>query len=165
MTQSITEDGLQLYSRLQPSLSNILPEILPSAAFKSSDVIEICGKSNSGKTVLLMELIARAIIPIDRGGRGCKTVFIDLTANFNLLRFLPILEKHILQYCTESDDAENVHETMELALANLQVSDFWTLAHGKLLGMVDQLEVFLFLLSAGCVLFLIRRIRLCAETD
>lgn len=135
MAECATESAAQLvnriHSKLRPPIVNISPEIIPNQGPYASEIIEINGDSNVGKSILLMELIGQAIIPLDYGGKGANVILIDLTSNFHLLNFLPILEKHILHYklnaatATDTEDINNdsgkVNEVVQAALKNLHI--------------------------------------------
>lgn len=134
MTDCATESAVQLVHRIQsklrPSIENILPEIIHKGPY-SSEIIEIYGDSNVGKSILLMEFIGQAIIPIDYGGKGASVIIIDLTANFQLSIFPAILEKHILHHkmttATSADtedihtDSGNIEQVIEMALKHLHI--------------------------------------------
>lgn len=96
-----SESAAQLVARIssknRPSLQNLLPEILPRHGPKATQIIEISGESNVGKTIHLMELIAQTILPSVYGGKGAEAIVIDTNSNFAVPFLLPrILEKHIL---------------------------------------------------------------------
>lgn len=139
--ETVTESGLQLISRihskLRPCLAKLAPEILAHSGPHSCEVIEIGGQSNVGKSILLLELISAAIIPLEHGGRGADSILVDLTANFSIINLMPILEKHILHHRMlavsdgETEDlrytiGDDVTAVIELALNNLQVIQCYT---------------------------------------
>lgn len=68
-----TECGINLYTRLQSkkraTIENLSPEIIPSYGPRPGEIVEISGRSCAGKTIHLMELIARTIIPVEFGGK------------------------------------------------------------------------------------------------
>lgn len=136
MAEYITESAAQMVSRihskLRPSLAKLAPEIIPAHGPHPSEIIEIRGESNVGKTIMLLELIAKAVIPIEHGGRSATVILIDLTSNFCIQNMLPILEKHILHHRLQMDNStetealrsaitKDVQEVIELALNNLQL--------------------------------------------
>lgn len=116
-----SESGAQLFSRLtsklRPSLMNLSAEIIPNNGPKSREIIEISGDSNTGKTLHLMELIARTIIPNNFGGKGAQAIVIDTNSNFHVPNILPkIIEKHILHHqmmSTKETDTEVLHAATE----------------------------------------------------
>lgn len=135
MTECPTETGVQLLNRinskLRPPIVNISPEIIPNKGPHASEMIEINGDSNVGKSTLLMELIGQAIIPLDHGGKGAGVILIDLASGFQLSNFLAILEKHILHHklntatATDTEDIHNdsgkINEVVQASLQNLHI--------------------------------------------
>lgn len=116
----ITETGVQLMSRInssfRPPLCKLAPDIILHCGPYPTEIIEISGESNVGKSILLLEFIAKAIIPVEHGGKGAAIFFIDLSANFHVFSFLPILEKHILHHkmtVSTSMDTEDLHAVTE----------------------------------------------------
>lgn len=107
-TANVSESGAQLYARVssknRPLLLNLLPEILPRDESTSKQIIEICGESNVGKTMHLMELIARTVLPTAYGGKGAEAIVIDTNSSFSIASMMPrILEKYILLNRIEAD--------------------------------------------------------------
>lgn len=98
-----TESGAQLFLRLTKKLRrpllNLSPEILPTDSPKLGEIIEISGPTNIGKTLHLMELIARTIIPQEFGGKEASVIIIDTNSNFHVPHLMPqIVEKLILHH-------------------------------------------------------------------
>ncbi|XP_028400050.1 DNA repair protein XRCC2-like [Dendronephthya gigantea] len=64
------------------------------------DVIELYGDSGSGKTQILLHLIANCILPkswngIELGGRDVGVIFVDTDFHFFILRLVEILKERI----------------------------------------------------------------------
>ena len=64
------------------------------------DVIEFYGDNGSGKTQILLHLIANCILPqkwkdVSIGGREVSVIFVDTDYHFSLLRVVEILEERI----------------------------------------------------------------------
>lgn len=120
----------RIHSKFRPSIAKLSPEIIPNNGPHPSEIIEINGDTNVGKSMLLMEFIGQAIIPIDYGGRGANVILIDLTCNFPWLIFPAILEKHILHYqittaaTSNTEDLRNasndVKDVIHAAMKNLE---------------------------------------------
>lgn len=130
-----TESGAQLFARitsqLRPPIKNLCPEIIPSHGPSQKEIIEITGETNVGKSILLMEFIAQAILPLDCGGKNATAIVIDANSNFQMHRLAPILEKHILysrMQKSKSNDTEdlraetsNVKDIVLEALKSIQL--------------------------------------------
>lgn len=140
MCEFASESGAQLVARIQsrfrPPLSKLLPEIITNHGPFPSEIIEISGKSNVGKSMLLLELIAKTIIPIEHGGKGAFVILIDLASNFQMFSLFGVLEKHILHHkmitsaSTDTEDLQqatnNVQEIIHIALTNLIIFNCYT---------------------------------------
>lgn len=125
----ILESAVQLIARIssnnRPSLQNLLPEILPRHGPKQQELIEICGESNVGKTIQLMEMIAQTVLPTIYGGKGAQAVVIDTNSNFSVpLLLASILEKHILHRMTvdSTKDTEDLRATTECAMEHVHTA-------------------------------------------
>uniref|UniRef100_A0A182N7M9 RecA family profile 1 domain-containing protein n=1 Tax=Anopheles dirus TaxID=7168 RepID=A0A182N7M9_9DIPT len=70
--------------------------IFPDGGLRSGELVEIVGESNSGKSLLLLELIARAILPANCGGLGLAVVLLDCENSYHGPFLLSVMEKHIL---------------------------------------------------------------------
>lgn len=66
------ESGQQLLARLssRPSLSGLDELLLGADGPLSRDIIEIAGEASVGKSMLVLQWIARAILSPPRGGLG-----------------------------------------------------------------------------------------------
>lgn len=115
------ECGVQLLARLQskkrPPIINLSPEIIPDHGPKPGEILEVNGETGTGKTIHLMEFIARAIIPIEYGGKGASVIVIDTNSNFHVPFLLPkIIEKHVIHNRTlscQSTDTEVLQEVTD----------------------------------------------------
>lgn len=119
-----SESAAQLIARIssknRPSLQNLLPEILPRNAPNASQIIEISGESNMGKTVHLMELVAQTILPTIYGGKEAEAIVIDTNSNFAVPFLLPrILEKYILHNRMTVDSTSDT-EDLRTATDNVE---------------------------------------------
>lgn len=116
------ESGVQLFARIssefKPIINNIDEKIFPDNGPKPTDIIEISGESNVGKSIMLMELIAKVILPVKYNGKNAGVVFINCDNNFQLFKLLAILEKCICKKQTEND---TVHVIIKSALQNLTI--------------------------------------------
>lgn len=110
-----TETCAQLLARItsqsRPSLKDLCPEIILNHGPSQKEIIEITGDINVGKTILLLEFIAQAILPIDCGGKNAMAIVVDTNSNFKVHRLAPIMEKHILHsrmVSSKSNDTEDL---------------------------------------------------------
>ncbi|XP_050075164.1 uncharacterized protein LOC126562647 [Anopheles maculipalpis] len=74
---------------------NLEPSLFPDGGLRDGELIEISGESNSGKSVLCHELIARTILPTSCGGLELGAVLIDCENSYSKAMLLNIMEKHI----------------------------------------------------------------------
>lgn len=73
--------------------TNLFPE---DGGPAPGELVELTGKTNCGKSVLMLELIARIILPMEHGGHGVGAVFVNCDNNVHMLRLLDIMEKQIV---------------------------------------------------------------------
>lgn len=71
------------------------------------NVVEFCGQEGSGKTEMLLHLIANCILPkswkdLKLNGRSVGVVFVDTDYHFQLLRLVTIMEHRILNAIKET---------------------------------------------------------------
>ncbi|KFB51083.1 AGAP006734-PA-like protein [Anopheles sinensis] len=76
--------------------------LFPDGGPKPGELVQIHGESNTGKSLLLHELIARVILPGNCGGHETGAVFIDCENSFNRLMLLSVMEKYILNLANPS---------------------------------------------------------------
>ncbi|XP_058120224.1 DNA repair protein Rad51 homolog [Anopheles ziemanni] len=76
--------------------------IFPDGGPKSGELVQIHGESNTGKSLLLHELIARIVLPGNCGGHETGAVFIDCENSFNRMMLLSVMEKYILNLADPS---------------------------------------------------------------
>ncbi|PFX26848.1 DNA repair protein XRCC2 [Stylophora pistillata] len=80
------------------------------------NVIEFCGMEGSGKTEMLLHLIANCILPrswkdLKLNGRSVGVVFVDNDFHFQLLRLVTIMEHRILKAIRDADQSERASES------------------------------------------------------
>ncbi|KAH8581765.1 AAA domain containing [Cryptosporidium sp. chipmunk genotype I] len=71
-----------------------------NTSFKPGDILGIMGSIGSGKSLLMMHLVAISILPEEMGGHDQKVYFIDTDSGFSIEVFtekhlIPIIEKKI----------------------------------------------------------------------
>uniref|UniRef100_A0A182Q035 Rad51-like C-terminal domain-containing protein n=1 Tax=Anopheles farauti TaxID=69004 RepID=A0A182Q035_9DIPT len=79
-----------------PPVHDLHSTIFPNGGLRSGEFVEISGESNSGKSLLLLELIARIILPSKYGGLGLAAVMIDCENSYHEAFLLSVMEKHIV---------------------------------------------------------------------
>ena len=98
--------GKQALDGLDLDLFSDIPD-----GIQPGNVVEFCGMEGSGKTEMLLHLIANCILPkswkdLKLNGRSVGVVFVDTDFHFQLLRLVTILEHRILKAIREADKSE-----------------------------------------------------------
>lgn len=94
--ESLDQLFTRVASRNRPSLANLEPKIFTLSQSPSPrHIIEITGESNTGKTHLLMEFVARCVLPVRFGGCSADVLFIDTEHHFQIFKLAAMLEKHL----------------------------------------------------------------------
>jgi len=90
--KSKAESGLQLLERLiaRPLIKNLSP-LLPDEL--TSETIEIIGNTSTGKTLFLIECIAKCITPESSSGLNTSVVYIDLDGQFDITKLVKIIKR------------------------------------------------------------------------
>lgn len=70
--------------------------LFPDGSPAGGEMVEIVGDSNCGKSFLVLELIAKIILPVDCGGNALGAVFVNCDNNIHLTCLLNIMEKQIV---------------------------------------------------------------------
>ncbi|XP_026481665.1 DNA repair protein XRCC2-like [Ctenocephalides felis] len=111
------ESGLQLLSRLddRPLLNDFDTVLFPNGGPFPKEIIEITGDSNTGKTLLLTEIIAKAILPVRHGGRNVGVILIDTDCHFQIIKLVTALEK----FATTQD--EDINDIIKESLVNFNI--------------------------------------------
>lgn len=121
------ESGAQLVARLssvqRTSLENFYAPIFQqSDRPKQKQIVEIAGESGVGKTTLLVEMIGKTILPLKFGGKSAAVLFLLTDTNFQMLKFITIMEKHIRLYMISTCITENevdLHQIIVNSLNNI----------------------------------------------
>uniref|UniRef100_A0A182YNL3 RecA family profile 1 domain-containing protein n=1 Tax=Anopheles stephensi TaxID=30069 RepID=A0A182YNL3_ANOST len=106
---------------------NLDPILFPDGGLRAGELIEISGESNSGKSLLCLELIARIVLPASCGGLELRAVLIDCENSYSKAMLLNIMEKHILNQAeptlarTLADDPDRMAHIQQGALARLHL--------------------------------------------
>lgn len=114
--------AFRLLSQQRPSLEFLDDLIFFNKGPFPTNMIEITGESNVGKSLFLMEIIAKTILPSDFGGRDAKVIFLDTDNDFDMIRFLQIIDRHLDEYKSVSSDMshiERISKVKEESLKNL----------------------------------------------
>lgn len=88
--------GKHALDGLDTNLFGDIPE-----GIQPGNVVEFCGQEGSGKTEMLLHLIANCILPkswkdLKLNGRSVGVVYVDTDYHFQLLRLVTIMEHRIL---------------------------------------------------------------------
>lgn len=133
MADPAEESGAQLLARLsskdRPQLNNLDPYIFPNHGLFPNEIAEIAGDSGSGKTVLLMHIMAKVILPLEYGGRNGQTYFLLTEHNFDMERFTWVLNKYIAETPTATERFESELEVIEASLQNLTIQRCYNETH------------------------------------
>ncbi|BES88176.1 X-ray repair complementing defective repair in Chinese hamster cells 2 [Nesidiocoris tenuis] len=109
------ENGLQLMGRFEqrPSLRGLNNHLFPSGLLPR-EVVEITGESALGKTYMLMDLIARCVLPSTvmcgecekpSGGLEAGVFLLDQDHHFDLLKLVRIMEVRVKMFLKDIDDS------------------------------------------------------------
>lgn len=123
--ESLDQLFTRVASRNRPSLTNLEPNIFPPVsepAFLPRQIIEITGDSNTGKTHLLMEFMARCVLPQRFGGCEADVLFVDTEHHFQIFKLAAMLEKHLRNSTQEAGGVQelNAEETRSIINASLK---------------------------------------------
>lgn len=116
-TMSLGELLRQIASQRRPNLVNLFPHMFPkNVGPLPGEVIEITGDSNTGKTMLLTELIARAVMPTKFGGQQTAVVLLETEVNYQIFNLVSIMERIVREHhadCTETEMLEIIYQSLE----------------------------------------------------
>lgn len=91
-----------------------------SASFRPGDILGVIGSQGSGKSLLLMHIVAMSILPEEAGGHGQKVFFIDTDSGFSIE---VLTEKHLIPMIEKSKDRKRVvmDKVIKRSMENLNV--------------------------------------------
>ncbi|XP_037941531.1 uncharacterized protein LOC119674464 [Teleopsis dalmanni] len=92
----------------RPFLDNLDANILPCGGLKPKSLVEISGASNTGKSLVLNQLIARCLPPTYFGGKYCDAILIDLGHKFSVQHFEKLVTRVINESGEKCTPAENI---------------------------------------------------------
>ncbi|XP_062550670.1 DNA repair protein XRCC2-like isoform X2 [Armigeres subalbatus] len=122
------ETGVQILHRLSSRLSSSVtcldPNLFPDGGPSKGEMVEIFGESNCGKSMLVLELIAKIILPEHCGGHGIGAVFMNCDNNINMARLLNIMEKQIVNCSKPSScnfDRQEIRRIRHESFARLTI--------------------------------------------
>ena len=122
---------MQLFARLKGKshFSALDEEIFLSGHPKPGDVIEFYGREGTGKTQVLLNMIAKCILPsewkdLTLGGMGIGVVFIDTDFHFSILRLFTILERKIIDAMERNKRQESADESSLESPTESEVENF-----------------------------------------
>ena len=127
-----------------------------------SDVIQLCGEENCGKTEVLLNVIADTILPdqwndIRLPGRNLVTIFISTDHKFDLLRLVCIMENKLKNYVEKQKFKHfkrlpSIEEQKSLVISSLERCHvFSTSSYDELFSTINWLGTFLQQVMNVCV--------------
>lgn len=125
------ESGRQLLARLssRPSLKGLDERLLGADGPFPHDVIEITGEASVGKSMLVLQWIARAILSPPRGGLGIEVLFIDADHHQPLLMIVKLLQARMKAFLAPTAglrlNASLIEDSIKDALKRLTVIDVY----------------------------------------
>lgn len=133
--KSNIESGVQFLARLhnRPGLQNFFNELFPNG-LTNRETVELCGNLSSGKTLLLTQLIAKCIMPMNYndktiGGLDVNVVFINTDHHFKMQRLRDFLLNNLKQndICTGTNSTL-IDGIIKLAFDNLIIINCYSKA-------------------------------------
>ncbi|XP_058463069.1 uncharacterized protein LOC131437616 [Malaya genurostris] len=128
------ETGVQILQRISSRLVSDVkcldPSLFPNGGPNKGEMVEIVGESNCGKSCLILELIAKIILPVDCGGQALGAVFINCDNNINMIRLLDVMEKQTVNCslpATRTVETQEIHDIRQKSLARLTIITCFTL--------------------------------------
>ncbi|XP_052859623.1 DNA repair protein XRCC2-like [Anopheles cruzii] len=153
------ESGNDVLSRLSLIATELPPRLeetlFPDGGPNAGELVEIVGDSNTGKSRLLLDLIARIVLPVNCGGHEIGAVLIDCENTFHLEVVLDVLEKYILNYAEPAIaatlDGPQIERIQQTSLDRLQLIECYSLEEFEM-TLVSLENVFLQQPDIGYVL-------------
>ncbi|XP_058066074.1 DNA repair protein XRCC2-like [Anopheles bellator] len=132
---SVSETGSDVLSRLSLTVNQVparLEETLfPDGGPNGGELVEIVGESNTGKSRLLLDLIARIVLPVNCAGHELGAVLIDCENSFEPAVLLDVMEKYILNYAEPAIaatlDRPGIERIQDASLHRLQLITCYSL--------------------------------------
>ncbi|KAL9913926.1 DNA repair protein XRCC2 [Glossina fuscipes] len=148
-------------SNLRPTFAkaNFWPELFLDDGLQSKSLVEISGANGSGKSVVLFQIMARAVLSDWPQDSCCEIIFIDLTHKFDVINFVnnhlkrtltrthettltPEDESKIIQKCLESITLLNCYSLSQFEIAFTELENLiWNNSNIGLLA-IDGLDRF-----------------------
>lgn len=163
---SETADKLLRRLHLRPLKTGIkILDLEIQQGLRSGAVIELSGRSATGKTEILLQIIASCILPskweeVELGGEDSTIIYYDLNSQLDILRVVAILEARIRRHRNGrkfdvegaiKSSLERLHvircgDSVEFAIS-LSTLDILLqdIKEGKIVLMVDSISSFFFL--------------------
>lgn len=116
---------------MRPKLQSLSTNIFPLNGPSPQSLIEITGPSNSGKSLLLNEILALTILPTYFNGKDSKAVLIDLDHTISMQHLMKVAEK-VIKNSGEKTSPEDIQFTIELRLQSVQIINCYS---------TDQFEI------------------------
>lgn len=116
------ESGVELLSRItqRPKLDQLNTTLFPDGGPLPSQLVEITGEPNVGKTIMIMDLIAKCLLPTIYGGKGSGAIIVNTDHHFHLFRLISIMEYYIKAF-EKSHSCKSHENVIDNSLSNLLI--------------------------------------------
>lgn len=95
------------------SLENIYIELFPDGGVSGQQVVEIEGNSGTGKTLMLMEIMAKVLLPDELGGKDGRVLYVETDCHFMIHQLEAVMLK-LAGKCSDSQHLKiSVHQALE----------------------------------------------------
>ncbi|XP_030377243.1 DNA repair protein XRCC2 homolog [Scaptodrosophila lebanonensis] len=159
--QKLSEFVLQQRGEKRPRISGLSPRIFQEGPAAKA-LVEISGKTDTGKSFLLMELMARCALPSSFDGKGCDVILLNLSHKLSgplfKRRFLDMMKETATDHLHSADELNkaaneclkaikilNCYSSEELELALVMLDHLLAENEGVALIAVDTLCEFYWL--------------------
>ncbi|XP_074654586.1 DNA repair protein XRCC2-like [Tubulanus polymorphus] len=127
------ESGIQFFSRLgtRSTLKGLHVDLFGESGPEAGCVYELTGDAGTAKTLTLLHLITRAILPeqwngVPLYGLGVELVFIDTDYQFSILKLATLIETFVNERVSSSGDGrkfseEETENFVKNALKNIHI--------------------------------------------
>lgn len=120
----------RMTSIIRPEINNLHEKIFfQSGGPHPKECVEVVGETNVGKTQFIIEMIAKAVLPIAFEGKGTHVVVIETEHSFQIFKMMAVLEKHIHTYAQKVNmkiESDRVIKIIHESLKNITVLKCYT---------------------------------------
>lgn len=116
---TVSHLAARLTSKLRPRIDNLNSKIFPNNGPYPREIAEISGETGVGKTTLLLEIMAKVILPTAYGGKDGMVLFLITENNFNISKLMAVMEKIIRNNGAVPNDLTDIIEVIKKSLQNI----------------------------------------------